>query len=226
MKITVINGSPKGERSDTMRVTRAFLEGMGETAEVIEVRKKNVKPCLGCFGCWFQTPGECVQKDDMQGIIDQITSSELVIWNMPLYCYGMPSGVKAVVDRLLPLGSPQQYVSEDGRTHHPARKERNVSMMLVSGSGFPDREGNFDGLIFQFKRQFGADAPMILCLESPMMYIEEAAPLAEKYLELAREAGKAYAAEGRIPDELQAKLDAPMMPPDEYRRTSNAGWEE
>ena len=31
MKILVINGSPKGERSETMKVTRAFLEGMGES---------------------------------------------------------------------------------------------------------------------------------------------------------------------------------------------------
>ena len=30
MKILVINGSPKGENSSTMKVTRAFLEGMGE----------------------------------------------------------------------------------------------------------------------------------------------------------------------------------------------------
>ena len=30
MKILVINGSPKGERSDTMKITRAFVEGMAK----------------------------------------------------------------------------------------------------------------------------------------------------------------------------------------------------
>ncbi len=225
MKVLIINGSPKGERSDTLRVTRAFVEGMGETPEIIEVRKKNVKPCLGCFSCWNATAGRCVQKDDMQEILPQIVGSDLVIWSLPLYCYGMPSAVKAVVDRLLPLGTAQQYVGDDGRTHHPAREERRARMMLISGCGFPDREGNFDGLIFAFKRQFGEHCPMILCLESPMMNIDEAAPLTDKYLETAREAGKAFAETGSIPEGLQAKLNAPMMPPDAYRAMCNSSWE-
>ena len=34
MKILVINGSPKGENTNTMNVTRAFLGGFPETDEI------------------------------------------------------------------------------------------------------------------------------------------------------------------------------------------------
>ena len=43
MKVLVINGSPKGEKSNTMNLTRAFLEGAGyNDAETVDVSKLNI----------------------------------------------------------------------------------------------------------------------------------------------------------------------------------------
>ncbi len=219
MNILVINGSPKGENSDTIKLTRAFLAGVGEPFEEIALKDEDIRPCAGCFGCWFHTPGRCWQQDGAAAILDKIFSADLCVWSFPLYCYGMPSQTKALIDRLLPRNSPAQYVGEDGRTHHPLREGHAVKMMLISGSGFPDREGNFDGLIFQFERLFGK-CPMILCVESPLLNIEEAAPVAQPYLDAARRAGVEYKQTGAISAQTQAILDAPMFPPDDYRRQS------
>ena len=47
MKILVLNGSPKREHSDTMHITRAFLEGMNEETKhdihIIQVIDKHIE---------------------------------------------------------------------------------------------------------------------------------------------------------------------------------------
>jgi len=217
MKILVINGSPKGEKSDTLKITRAFLEGMGESAEIVDTMQIDVKPCLGCHSCWWKTPGRCVQKDDMADILKRMVESDLVIWSTPLYCYGVPSNCKALFDRMLPLATPAQNLDENGRTCHSGREEIHAKVMLISGCGFPDRKNNFEALEFQFKRMFSDDCPMILCVEAPLLSIAEAKPLADAYLALAKRAGEEYASTGRISETTQSALDAPMYPPEQYR---------
>ena len=48
MKVLVLNGSPKGERSNTYRLTGAFLDGLRQVqqaeVEVLEVGKLHLLP--------------------------------------------------------------------------------------------------------------------------------------------------------------------------------------
>ncbi len=221
MKIIVINGSPKGEKSDCLKMTKAFLNGMNEKAEIIDTMKPLIKPCLGCYSCWTATPGKCVQKDGMEEILAKISEADLVIWSTPLYSYSFPSNCKAIIDRLLPLSSQKQNTDENGNTHHPTRKEHNATHILISGCGFPDREGNYDALIFQFKRMFGKDATMILCPESPMFSVPIAEPVTKPYLSLVEKAGKEFAQNWKISPDLQKELDKLMIPADAYRSHVN-----
>ena len=48
MKVLVLNGSPKAERSNTLNITKAFLKGFPADTEVEQVNlyKKDIKPCL------------------------------------------------------------------------------------------------------------------------------------------------------------------------------------
>lgn len=222
MKILVINGSPKGERSDTLRVTRAFVEGMEETFELIDSMRVRVNPCLGCYACWSKTPGKCVQQDDMAGVLERLLSSDLVIWSTPVYCYSVPSNLKALYDRLIPLGMQQQLEDGEGGTYHPGRQEITTKIMLICGCGFPNRENNIEAMSFQFDRMFSRDCPRIFTLENPLLSTPEAEALANRYLSYVKKAGAEYKERGSISPETQALLDAPMLPPEIYRAKTSA----
>ncbi len=217
MNILVLNGSPKRDKSDCMRVTRAFLEGMNESARVLNTIDLNVRPCLGCFSCWNKTPGKCVHNDDMAMVFDAIREADLVIYSMPLYYYGMPSTIKAVTDRLLPFCMPDLVETENGATAHPLREEIKSKFMLITGCGFPNANHNFEALFLQFGFAFGMNFTRIACLESPLMNIPGAQPIVSRYLATVRKAGAEYASSKHISPETQALLDKPMMDPAEYR---------
>ena len=66
MKILVLNGSPKRDKSDTMHITRAFLDGMKEAApqdiHIIHTVDQHIEYCTGCFSCMRNGGNMAMQK--------------------------------------------------------------------------------------------------------------------------------------------------------------------
>ena len=225
MKILILNGSPKKEKSDTLHITRAFAEGMNEVSEndirLVHVTDKNIKYCLGCF-CCMNNGGICIQTDDMKEILDEILSSDLLILSFPLYCYGMPAPLKAVMDRILPLTSMKMKKTDDERFVHTTQADvSRLRFMMICGCGFPNSKQNFEPVIMQFNLMFRGNHPVICIPESPMFNAPEASSVTLPRLQLIRRAGKDYAATGTIPEELLAEISSPMIPEDVYARIIN-----
>lgn len=69
MKIHVFNGSPKREKSDTLHITRAFLDGMQQAApqevQILHVTDRHIEYCRGCFACKYNG-GRCAIDDDLR----------------------------------------------------------------------------------------------------------------------------------------------------------------
>ena len=69
MKVLAINSSLRGHgQSKTEMLLSHLAEGMreaGAEVEVVNLREKKVKYCVGCFTCSTKTPGQCIIKDDM-----------------------------------------------------------------------------------------------------------------------------------------------------------------
>ena len=60
MKILVINASANKERSTTLKLTKAFLEGLvieDSEVEFVTTIGLNINPYRACYACWFKTAG-------------------------------------------------------------------------------------------------------------------------------------------------------------------------
>ncbi len=226
MKIMVFNGSPKRELSDTMHMTRAFLKGMEEAGpqdtHVIDVIDKDIKYCCGCFTC-KKNGGTCIYDDDMKDILAEILESDILLFSYPLYSYGMPAHLKALIDRTLPLSSMAMKKVGD-RYLHPGQADfSRLRYIMICGCGFPNSKKNFEPAREQFKLLFPGGHTIITVPESPMFNAPEAKIVTEPRLELIREAGKQYVEKGEIDGKLLEEIMSPMIPEDTYAAIVNGG---
>ena len=224
MNILVLNGSPK-KKSDTFRLTEAFLKGLNPTGShevhVFNIIEKKIAPCMGCFGCWRNMEGHCVIDDDQNEILDLYRTSDVIIWSFPLYCYGMPSHLKAVLDRTIPLVKMKMVQLPDGTVRHEALADfSRIHTLVICGCGFPNWEGNFDGLKTMCRNCFG-NPDMICVPETPLLNVPEAAIVAEPLLARFKEAGEEYANHLTLSTDTIAELERPMISAEEYIRNVN-----
>ncbi len=67
MKVLALNSSPRGAgQSKTNLMLTPLVEGMqnaGAEVEFIELRRKTIKNCIGCYTCWTKTPGKWIHKE-------------------------------------------------------------------------------------------------------------------------------------------------------------------
>jgi len=102
--IVVLAGSPR-KVSSTDRLAAAFIEGAkeaGHDVTMFRVADMKIGSCLGCAHC-FQETGVCVQKDDMQTILDALRKADTVVLASPVYYWGVTAQLKSALDRTYAL---------------------------------------------------------------------------------------------------------------------------
>ncbi|HOJ14759.1 MAG TPA: NAD(P)H-dependent oxidoreductase [Deltaproteobacteria bacterium] len=141
MKVLALNSSPriKGQ-SKTEIMLSALVSGMedaGAEVEVVHLRTKTVKNCIGCYTCWTKTPGRCIHRDDMaEELLDKFISSDIAVFATPLYHFTMNATMKAFIERTLPVLEP--FLEQKGDvTFHPLRS-RHPAVVILSVAGFPE----------------------------------------------------------------------------------------
>lgn len=188
--------------------------------------KNTIEHCRGCFACWTKTPGKCVIKDDMAEILEQYIKADLIVWSFPLYYFGMPSKIKAFLDRMLPTNLPYMDMNQDGTSRHPLRYDlSHQRYILVSTCGFYATKNNYDSLFRQFEIMFGDKLTKIICPEGELFSVIQLKERITEYLSYAKQAGEEFAEYGSFLVDTQNKLSELLYPPNVFIEMANASWE-
>ena len=94
-----IVGSPRRHGNTETLVDEALrgAEEAGALVEKVILSKLDVGPCRACDAC--RKTGECVQRDDMPALLEQMERSQVWVLGTPIYWWGPTAQFKAFLDR-------------------------------------------------------------------------------------------------------------------------------
>lgn len=215
MRVLALNSSPRtGNGSKTELMLNHLVRGMteaGADVEVVELRKKTIKNCIGCFTCWTKTPGVCIHHDDMsQELYPKWIKADLVVYATPLYHFFMNASMKAFIERTLPLLEPF-LVTHKGKTGHPLRGNH-PRMVFLSVAGFPEMRV-FDELSSWVNSVYGKHGLVVTQVYRPLAEALLVPPLESKAKEILGatiQAGREIVEAMSVSQETMEKITQPL----------------
>ena len=102
-KVFILSATPR-KNGNSELLAQQFAKGAEESGNIVtkvNVRDIELKFCLGCLYC--SSHGACVQKDGMNALYDEFSSSDVIVFATPISYYEMSGQMKTFLDRLNPL---------------------------------------------------------------------------------------------------------------------------
>ena len=99
MRVLGIMGSPRIKGNTDLLLDEALkgMQSQGAEVEKIMVDKLKIAPCREYYGCLGD--GNCVIRDDMDGIYPKLLTADTIIVASPIFFYGLTGQLKAFIDR-------------------------------------------------------------------------------------------------------------------------------
>ncbi len=227
-KAVAINGSPRKAKGNTAIVLTSFVQGLtksGADVELFYASKLKVKPCAcGEMRCWYEAPGECCIKDDMQPIYPKLKAAEILILATPVYI-PLPGDMQNVINRLCPLIEP--YLGyRQGRTRARLHQDVKIQkMVLVSTGGWWEKENM--GTVVRIVEELAEDAnvefggailrPHAFLMKKDGIVTEEG----EEILSAVEKAGNELIDIGKMSQETLEFISRPLITEEELRQRYN-----
>ena len=227
MKVLALNSSPRSsEQSRTEMMLNYLVEGMrdaGAEVEIVNLREKKIKYCIGCFTCWTKTLGKCVHKDDMtKELFPKWQKSEFVVYATPLYHYTVNAEMKAFIERTIPILEPF-FEQRDNRTVHPLRQNLPDAVVL-SVAGFPEL-AVFDQLSNYVNFLFGRRNRLLAEIYRPAAEtLSRIKDKKEEVLQATMQAGRELFDSRQVSTETLNRIQQPIIDFETFAQIGNLYW--
>jgi multimeric flavodoxin WrbA len=133
MIITILNGNeePENNRFDEKLGDYIYsFEQQGHSVSQIILRDLKLQKCIGCFGCWVKSPGQCVIRDDRDLICNAVVKSDMVLHASPLKMGFVTPLIRMATERMIPTLMP--YITLiDGEARHTKRYDSYAMLGLI-----------------------------------------------------------------------------------------------
>ncbi len=133
MNVLILNGSPRTDNTSDM--IKAFKNGLSKKdykINEIQVGKLKISGCLGCEYCHGKGEGKCIQRDDMDKVMQGYLDADMIVYASPIYYFGMTAQIVSAIQRVYAIGKPP--------------KANKAVLLLTSGS-----EGVYTSAISMYK---------------------------------------------------------------------------
>ena len=100
--------------------------------QCLGIDSHTIKPCIGCYGCWFKSPGKCTLSDSLISKTNAaFVQSDLLLIVSPIYygCYSYP--MKALFDHTISNILPF-FTTYKNEVHHVHRYKKLANQIILA----------------------------------------------------------------------------------------------
>jgi multimeric flavodoxin WrbA len=145
LRITILNGNPNKDNqgfNEYVDKLSDALTSQSHSVRILQLKDMDIRYCIGCFGCFDKTPGECsTAADDSREVRREYMNSDLVLFASPIIMGYTSALLKKPTERNLGLLLPYGEIAQ-GETHHPARYDKypQLGLLLEKNSDSDDED--------------------------------------------------------------------------------------
>ena len=131
--ILVVLGGGRSN-GNTKQLVDAFIKGVievGNKVELVSLNKLTVNGCMGCNACRYGKP--CVQKDDFNELVPKIKAADLIVFASPLLFWTISSKLKAFIERFYCIAEADENPSLGRYEKYPVK---DAALLMTSADNY------------------------------------------------------------------------------------------